>query len=153
MPVTKGTPASRNAKPVGGKKGAEIAKREIVPVTFLAVEAQAVEDYALPEGMEGATEAPSSLTPTAQWQTYGEYVMGEYLGMQEKIGPNSSRLYNLRLDDGTTVSVWGTTVLDNRMDLLRAPIGSTLTIIYAGETEAKKGQNPAKLFKVAYLAK
>lgn len=147
------TPASRAAAPAGGKKGTEVAKRELVPVTFLAVEAQNVEDYALPAGMEGATEAPSSLTPTAQWEQYGQYVIGEYLGMQEQVGPNASRLYNLRLEDGQTVSVWGTTVLDNRMDLLRPPLASTLTIIYVGETEAKKGQNPAKLFKIAYKLK
>lgn len=150
MAVTKGTPASRAAKPVGGNKAA-LAKLEITPVTFLAVEAQDIADYALPPGMEGAVIAPSSLTPTAQWEQYGQYVMGEYLGVKTEVGPNASRLYNLRLDDGTTVSVWGTTVLDDRMDLLRAPIGSTLTIIYAGEAEAKKGQNAAKLFKVAYL--
>lgn len=146
----RGTPASQAAKPAGKKAETAIAKRELVPVAFLAVEAQNVEDYGLPAGMEGATEAPSSLTPTAQWEQYGQYVIGEYLGMQEQVGPNASRLYNLRLESGETVSVWGTTVLDNRMDLLRPPVGKTLTIIYVGETEPKKGQNPAKLFKVAY---
>jgi hypothetical protein len=149
----KGTPASRAAKPVGGKGSSAVAKRgELLPVTFLAVEAQNIEDYELPKGMEGAVIAPSSLTPTAQWEQYGQYIMGEFLGQQENVGPNSSRLYNFRLPDGETVSVWGTTVLDNRIDLLRPPVGSTVTIIYVGESEAKKGQNPAKLFKVAYKA-
>jgi len=147
------TPASRAAKPVTpakGKPSTAVAKRELVPVTFLAVESQDFEDYALPEGMDGAVIAPSSLTPTAQWEQYGQFIMGEFLGQQEKVGPNASRLYNFRLADGETVSVWGTTVLDNRMDLLRPPIGSTVTIIYVNEAEAKKGQNAAKLFKVAY---
>ena len=150
------TPASRAAKPVAPKPGAPkpgtaIVKRgDLVPVTFLAVESQSMADYELPEGMDGAVIAPSSLTPTAQWEQYGQYIMGEFLGQQEQVGPNASRLYNFRLPDGETVSVWGTTVLDNRMDLLRPPIGSTVTIIYAGEAEAKKGQNAAKLFKVAY---
>lgn len=145
------TPAARGAKPVGAAPKTEaLAKRELIPATFLAVESQDIAEYELPDGMEGAVIAPSSLTPTAQWEEYGNFVIGEYLGMQENVGPNASRLYNLRLDDGETVSVWGTTVLDNRIDLLRPPVGSRLTIIYAGESEAKKGQNPAKLFKVAY---
>jgi len=147
------TPASRSAKPVGGKGTTAVAKKgELIPATFLAIESQNMTDYDLPEGMEGATIAPSSLTPTVQWEQVGNYVVGEYLGMQEKVGPNASRLYNLRADDGEVVSVWGTTVLDNRMDLLRVPAGKRLTIIFVGESEAKKGQNPAKIFKVAYKA-
>ena len=146
------TPASRSAKPVGDKsKTTAVAKKgELIPATFLAVESQSMTDYDLPEGMDGATIAPSSLTPTVQWEQPGNYVVGEYLGMQEKVGPNASRLYNLRLDDGEVVSVWGATVLDNRMDLLRVPAGARLTIIFVGESEPKKGQNPAKIFKVAY---
>src|SRR5258706_15759742 len=135
----KGTPASRAAKPVGVKGSTTIAKRgELVPVTFLAVEAQNIEEYELPKGMEGAVIAPSSLTPTAQWEQYGQFIMGEFLGQQESVGPNSSRLYHFRLADGETVSVWGTTVLDNRIDLLRPPIGSTVTLIYVGESGARK---------------
>lgn len=149
----RGTPASRSAKPVGGKGAtttAVVKKGELIPATFLAVEAQDATDYDLPAGMEGATIAPSSLTPTVQWEQPGNFVKGEYLGMQEKVGPNASRLYNLRLEDGEVVSLWGATVLDNRMDLLRVPVGATLTVIFVGESVAKKGQNPAKLFKVAY---
>jgi hypothetical protein len=145
------TPASRGAKPVAGKGSTAVAKKgELIPATFLAVESQDMADYDLPDGMDGATIAPSSLTPTVQWEQVGNYVVGTFLGMQEKVGPNASRLYNLRTDDGEVVSVWGTTVLDNRMDLLRVPVGARLTIIFVGESEAKKGQNPAKIFKVAY---
>lgn len=144
------TPAARGAKPVGGKTTAVAKKGELIPATFLAVESQDLTEYDLPEGMEGATIAPSSLTPTVQWEQYGNFVVGTFLGQQEKVGPNASRLYNLKTDDGDIVSVWGTTVLDNRMDLLRPPVGSRLTIIYKGESEAKKGQNPAKIFLVAY---
>lgn len=147
----RGTPASASAKPVGGTKGTAVAKRgELIPATFLAVEAQNQTDYDLPEGMDGATIAPSSLTPTVVWEQPGNYVVGEYLGMQEGVGPNTSRLYNLKTDDGEIVSLWGATVLDNRMDLLSVPKGARLTVIFVGENAPKKGQNPAKIFKVAY---
>lgn len=107
-----------------------------------------------PEWVTGKeTEAPSSLTPAADWQVPGEYVAGTYLGMQENVGPNKSRLYHLRIMDPKTrqtqaVSVWGSTILDMKIDMLTPQNGCQLFIQYLGTVETGKGLNPAKQFRV-----
>ena len=107
-----------------------------------------------PEWVTGKeVEAPSSLTPAADWQHPGEYVAGEYLGRQDGIGPNKSRLYHLRITDPATkrpaaISVWGSTILDTKMDLLGPAQGCQLFIQYLGTVETGKGLNPAKQFRV-----
>jgi hypothetical protein len=123
---------------------------------FVIPEAPAVTGVdAPPEWVTGKeTEAPSSLTPAADWAAPGEYVAGEYLGMQESVGPNKSRLYHLRIADPANpkqtqaVSVWGSTILDTKMDLLNPPKGCQLFIQYLGTVETGKGLNPAKSFRV-----
>jgi len=54
-------------------------------------------------------------------------------------------LYGLECQ-GESVSVWGSTVLDQRMMLVK--IGDKIKITYKGLSEAKAGRQPAKLFKV-----
>jgi hypothetical protein len=40
---------------------------------------------------------------------------GTYLSSKENVGPNDSMMYEFRALDGSSVSVWGSTVLDNKM--------------------------------------
>lgn len=143
------TPASRSAVPAT-RQSSVPAKYELRQVEFVESENAVAPEFDVDMKREGFTEAPSSLTPTANWTVPGEMLEGVYLGMQENIGPNNSRLYNFRMEDGATVSVWGATVLDNRMDLLRPPVGSIVRIIYVGEAPKKPGQNAARLFKLGF---
>lgn len=85
----------------------------------------------------------------------GDFVEGVVIGKQEGIGTNKSRLYNLevtpeeasRINSASNqVNVWGCKVLDDKMALVK--IGNKIKITFKGLSEAKKGMNPAKLFKV-----
>lgn len=105
-------------------------------------------DSEVPAGWDDAEEAPSSLTPAADWQEPGEGFIGEYIGMQMEVGPNKSKLYAFRANDGTAVSVWGSTALDARMDFLQPAKGDTILIQYLGDQATSRGLNPVKTFKV-----
>lgn len=63
-------------------------------------------------------------------------VEGVYLGVQDNVGPNDSKMYTVRTKDGD-VKVWGSTVLDNK--LANLPIGSYLKIEYDGKKKGKRG--------------
>lgn len=146
------TPASRAATPARRTTQA-VATRELTPVEFVESAQLMAPEFDVDLSKDGYTEGPSSLTPTANWTTPGEYVEGEYLGVQEGVGPNESRLYNFKMEDGTIVSVWGGTVLDNRMDMMRPPIGSIVKIVYVGDGNKKPGQNPPRIFKMGHRPK
>jgi hypothetical protein len=146
------TPASRAATPAR-RTTAAVATRELTPVEFVESAQLMAPEFDVDLSKDGYTEGPSSLTPTANWTTPGEYVEGEYLGVQEGVGPNESRLYNFKMEDGTIVSVWGGTVLDNRMDMMRPPVGSIVKIVYVGDGTKKPGQNPPRIFKMGHKAK
>ena len=122
-----------------------------VPVKFVVSEEAEADAFSLPAGFEGADEAPSSLSPTAEWGAPGESMAGIFLGMQVGVGPNESRLYSFRLDSGEVVGVWGTTVLDRQMDLLRPENGDSIAIVYVRDGVKKSGQNPPRIFRVAKI--
>lgn len=150
--ATKAT-AQTKPQPTGSKPGA-LATTKLAPVVFVESAVQQGPDFDVDLTKEGFTEAPSTLAPTAQWSKVGEYVDGQYLGQQDEVGPNNSRLYNFKMEDGALVAVWGGTVLDNRMDMCAAQglkAGDRVRIVYVGDTVAKKGQNPARIFKVGFI--
>ena len=107
-------------------------------------------DSELPPGWEGddVEEAPSALTPAADWQEPGNGFVGEYIGMQEQVGPNKSRLYAFKAMDGSAVSIWGSTALDQRMDFLQPAKGDALLVQYLGDQPTSRGMNPVKTFRV-----
>lgn len=146
------TPASRAAVPARAA-GAGLTKYELAPVEFVESAQLMAPEYDVDLSKDGFTEGPSSLTPTANWTRPLEYVEGEFLGQQDGVGPNESRLYNFRMEDGQIVSVWGGTVLDQRMDMMSPPKGSIVKIVYVGDGNKKPGQNPPRLFKVGHKAK
>lgn len=76
----------------------------------------------------------------------GDFIEGELLRVQEDVGPNESKLYSIDTPEGVK-NVWGATVLDERMALVK--VGDKVKITYKGVSEQKtKGKNPAKIFKV-----
>lgn len=115
-----------------------------------AVQADLPDDWRGP----GTTQA-GAFNPTPRWREPGEYVDGEYLGMSTNRGPNASRLYHLRLREGTFIDVWGSTALDNRMDDafrlgLQPGAGQHVFIQYLGTQPTKRGANPVKVFNVIF---
>lgn len=96
---------------------------------------------------EGFTEA-TGLPPVVEFEQPGDYVAGWYRGMKDEQGPNKSRIYHLEIPGQGIVAVWGSTILDSRMNLLNPPFGSVLLIQYLGTVRTQRGLSPAKDFRV-----
>jgi hypothetical protein len=75
----------------------------------------------------------------------GDFIEGILVRKQDKIGVNESMLYSIETPKGVK-SVWGSTILDQRMALVKE--GSKVKVTYKGTGEAKKGKNAPKIFKV-----
>lgn len=76
----------------------------------------------------------------------GDSITGTYVRHQSNVGRNNAQMYTLRTTDGD-LGVWGSTVLDGRME--QTSIGDIVRITYLGESE-KPGAygKPFKLWKV-----
>jgi len=75
----------------------------------------------------------------------GDFIEGVLVRMQEKIGPNQSMLYSIENLEGVK-SVWGSTLLDQRMALVK--VGEKIKITYKGLAKPTAGKKAAKIFKV-----
>lgn len=67
-----------------------------------------------------------------------EPIEGRLVMTQDNVGPNDSKMYTLKTDDGD-IKVWGSTVLDNK--LLGIPQGALIRIVYKGKAKGKKGNS------------
>jgi len=66
------------------------------------------------------------------WDYKSEKVLiGVFTGKEDGVGTNNSTIYNIQKEDGTYVSVWGSTVLDIRMKNLIE--GEEVKIEYLGD--------------------
>lgn len=66
--------------------------------------------------------------------TKGDFIEGVYLKKKENIGKNKANMYFLDVQ-GTTRSVWGTTVIDNKMEVVST--GNKIKITFLGVNEDK----------------
>jgi len=82
---------------------------------------------------------------TWTYENDGDFIEGILVQKQKDIGENKSMLYSIETPQGVK-NVWGSMVLDQRMGFVN--VGSKVRITYKGLAEAKKGKNPAKIFKV-----
>jgi len=73
-------------------------------------------------------------------------VEGQLLSFKENVGPNNSRVYSIKLEDGTVVDIWGATALDRDMDLVVN--GSDVKIKYLGYKNNPKTNRKFKNFEV-----
>ena len=71
-------------------------------------------------------------------------ISGIYVSKQENVGENHSIIYNIETPEGIK-SVWGCTVLDNKMKLLG--IGDDIKIVFLGKVKPEKGRE-YKDFKI-----
>jgi len=74
-----------------------------------------------------------------------DFIIGVLLKIEHDVGPSKSMLYTLSVDE-KPISVWGSTILDQRM--LGIKVGGLIRITYKGLGEAKPGLNAPKIFKV-----
>lgn len=75
----------------------------------------------------------------------GELIEGVLTNVQQDVGANESKLYTIESALGIT-NVWGSTVLDSRMAVVK--VGDKVRITYQGLGIKKGGKNPPKMFKV-----
>ena len=76
----------------------------------------------------------------------GDTIQGVYKAKKENVGINESNIYVIQVEGvETTTGVWGSTVLDSRME--EVPIGSIVKIEFTGH-EKGKGPKPYKTFRV-----
>lgn len=98
------------------------------------------------------SETLAGFPPSAKFENKGDSIFGHFIGLRRDVGPNHSRVYELSVpaegNSSLTVVVWGSTALDRQFDSAFPPIqtGDKLAIIYVGEKDTKRKQNPVKLF-------
>lgn len=74
----------------------------------------------------------------------GDSIEGVLINKKDEVGINNSKAYYIENKDGVHM-VWGSTVLNERMQLVN--VGELIKITYKGAQENKKGQ-PTKIFRV-----
>jgi hypothetical protein len=99
----------------------------------------------------------AGLTPTFEFHEPGDWCSGRLMRVRLGVGQNASRMYVLNTENcnmenvPAIVSVWGSTILDDRMESGDVKVGSVLFIQYLGTIDTKRAQNPAKDFRVLLL--
>lgn len=136
---------------------AVVSKVNIQPVDIINRSVEVTEVSGLPAEFENA-KSHAGFDPSPEWKKKGDAVFGYFVGVEEGVGPNNSRLYKLAVprkgEEPLTIAVWGTTAIDRMFDSVfpKVSVGDKLAFIYLGEKATKKGLNPVKLFdlRVAY---
>ena len=76
----------------------------------------------------------------------GDFIEGVLIQKKTNVGPNEAMLYSLEVSESVVKNVWGATILDSRMALVK--IGDKIKITYKGLAKPTPGKQSAKLFKV-----
>lgn len=74
----------------------------------------------------------------------GDFIEGVLIQKREDVGTNKSHAYYLE-SDGKQTMVWGSTILDGRMDFVN--VGEFCRITFKEKTTNSKGQ-PLNVYKV-----
>ena len=71
----------------------------------------------------------------------GDSLEGVYAGKKENVGENDSNIYRIENEEGDAKNVWGSTVLDTRMQNVK--IGEEVKIVYKGKKPSpnRKGKD------------
>jgi hypothetical protein len=65
-------------------------------------------------------------------------IEGKYIDKADNVGDNNSNIYVIEESNATKTGVWGTNVLDRKMDRLK--VGDTVKIVYLGKKPGKSGR-------------
>src|SRR3989344_7625718 len=71
---------------------------------------------------------------------------GKYLSRSENVGVHNSNLYKIERADGTTVGVWGNTMLDDKFNSIG--VGEDVKIVYLGLIKSEKTNREYNAFDV-----
>ena len=71
---------------------------------------------------------------------------GRYVSKSELVGPNDSNMYKVERTDGTTVGVWGNTMLDDKFNSIE--VGEDVKIVYLGLIKSEKTNREYNSFDV-----
>lgn len=66
----------------------------------------------------------------------GDMLVGAFLGVREHVGPNDANLYEFEKLDKSTISVWGSSILDARFKNLK--VGEEVKVVYLGKLKSEK---------------
>lgn len=80
------------------------------------------------------------------YEKEGDAIEGVLVMKQAEVGENKSWMYSIETSEGEVKNVWGSAILDSRMNLVR--VGEKVRITFKGLGEGKAGRNPPKIFKV-----
>lgn len=145
--------AKRSAPPQSAIPGASLAKiAKLLPAVIRPAEVQDNGIMAPDDGWgaKGARRVASGVSPMVEWERVGSCVVGIFRAAREGIGENESRIYDFAdPETGELFGVWGSTILDQRMDTAAPERGDFVRIVYLGDVQTARKQNPAHNFEVA----
>ncbi len=152
--ATRRSTTQQSPAPAPGQSLAKIAK--LIPALIRPAEVQN-NDIMAPDdgwGAKGARRVASGINPMVEWERVGSCVIGIFRVQRDKVGVNESRIYDFAdPETGELFGVWGSTILDQRMDAATPEPGDFVRIVYLGDVETGRGQNPAHNFEVAVRPK
>ena len=77
---------------------------------------------------------------TETWtpENEGDEIFGIYIGVEHDVGENDSNIYTFEVTEGKNVGVWGSTVLDRKMNAVK--VGHQVKIVYLGKVTPQGGR-------------
>lgn len=81
-----------------------------------------------------------------KFENEGDEIIGTLLRVEEDKGKYKSRIYHLETEDGKQLSVFGSTVLNDKMSYIS--IGNKIKIVFKGKVQGKDSEyNDFEVFK------
>lgn len=140
-----------------------IVKR-VAPAQIIQQKDEQFDDIETPDFLKEEMiedEAPTGFNPLIDFQDEpGRWVVAKFIGTRFNIGPNNSAMYDFEAYNPETkqtvvVSLWGSHILDRKMELLTnkgsLTAGKFCFIQYLGSVNTSRGMNPAKNFKIVVI--
>jgi len=94
------------------------------------------------------TEEPKNAWETENTEYLGDDIEGVLENRRENVGENDANVYEIRMEDENLVSIFGNTVLNDKMS--KVMVGYLVKIKYLGEKKSKTGGKTYKDFQVFY---
>lgn len=84
----------------------------------------------------------------------GEQFTGTYVSVERNVGENKSNVYKLNLEDGRLVSLWGSTLIDDKFekgnDGSPIPEGALVRVTNEGMKDSQRGGRTYRVVKVEF---
>lgn len=141
-----------------------VQKRNIAPATIVESEDEQFSDINRPDFLTDdmvEDEAPTGFNPLIDFEDEpGRWIVAKYIGTRTGVGPNNSNMYDFEAYNSETkkmftASLWGSHILDRKMEMLTGKgsltPGKFCFVQYLGAVETQRKMNPAKNFKIAVI--